>query len=189
MSRFSPSFLILSLIILAGCESITEIPVPIDTPFEAVTQPAVAEPIMIIPEAAPVVAGIGGDTFGDAPACSLLSGEQVAAAFGEPVYEIDYEAGIGCRYLNQYGLALLLVNYDSGAGIECGSPDGTYLGNPVEQVDGLGERAIWVDSLETLCVLQSDSRVQIYPVSSSAHFSDQRSLAIELAHAAVVRLP
>lgn len=176
-------------LLAAGCSQATD-GAPLIAPTETIVSPDSLTPAVEIPVLeAPDLGKIRGTTFGDSPECALLAGEEVAAAFDQEVSDIYYEAGLGCEYDDEYGFALLAVGFDTGAGLKCTNGDGTYLGSPVEEIVGLGERATWSETAGSLCVLQGEARFQISPASFSPFYADDKSLAIDLALVAIDRLP
>ena len=96
-----------------------------------------------------------------------------------------------CAYEDKSGLAILTVILasDSQSSPSCTSPDGTYLGKPVEKISGVGDNAVWSSDVQTVCFNKGNQRVQISLGAPVPQNVDPKTVAVGLARNAVTRLP
>jgi hypothetical protein len=136
---------------------------------------------------APAAAG-GKMTFGTKPCGKLVSMEEVEAVFKTKVPMIDIEEENTCVYKDGNGFPVYDVRLTFGSKLECTTQPGMYLGKPVEKAPGIGDQAVWIPSVGTLCFVRGKTRVQLSFDSTLPEGSDQKALAIGLARKAVERL-
>jgi hypothetical protein len=134
-------------------------------------------------------AAVGENTFGTKPCGKLVSIEEVEAVFRTKVPLIDLEEENTCVYKDGNGFPVYSVRLTFGSKLECTTQPGMYLGKPVEKVPGIGDQAVWIPSVGTLCLVKGKTRAQLSFDSTLPEGSDQKALAIGLARKAVGRLP
>jgi hypothetical protein len=133
----------------------------------------------------------GQQTFGKEDCAKLLSFEEIEAALGTAVDVVNVEEEGTCDYedKNGFGVLSVILASDSQSSPPCTASDGTYLGKPVEKIDGVGDNAVWSSDVQTVCFNKGNQRVQIslgVPVPQNA---DPKTVATDLARKAVARLP
>ncbi len=133
----------------------------------------------------------GQQTFGTVPCAQLLSLEEVQAVVGQSFTVIDIVEEGTCVYEDESGLALLTVilTTDAGGNLACTAPDGTYLGEKVDEVAGAGDMAVWSETAGAVCFVKGAARVQISFGSPLPGDADQKTTAVDLARKAAARLP
>jgi hypothetical protein len=137
---------------------------------------------------APATSG-GKNTFGTKPCGQLVSIEEVEAVFRTKVPLIDIEEQNTCVYKDENGFPVYSVRLTFGSKLECTTQPGMYLGKPVEKVAGIGDQAVWIPSVGTLCFVKGKTRAQLSFDSTLPEGSDLKALATGLGRKAAGRLP
>jgi hypothetical protein len=133
----------------------------------------------------------GQQTFGKEDCAKLISFEEIEAALGTAADVVDVVEEGTCDYEDKDGFGVLsvILASDSQSSPPCTASDGTYLGEPVEKIDGVGDNAVWSSDVQTLCFNKGNQRVQISLGVPVPQGGDAKAVATDLARKAVARLP
>ena len=130
-------------------------------------------------------------TFGTVACGRLIAVEEVEAALSRTVGLINIVEENVCDYEDDSGLVLLTVSLapEPAEIFACTTPDGTSLGQAVEQVAGVGDQAVWSEAVGTLCAVKGDTRVQVSLGAPVPEGAQAKAVMTDLARKAIGRLP
>jgi hypothetical protein len=177
----SSAFVVVAALVVAGCGGGSS-----KTQGQADATPTPSGAATPASSAGPTGTAAGA-TFGTQPCGKLVSFEEIAAATGTDAQNIDVVSDTECDYLDANNLAVIAIwlESDPSGKISCTSPDGTYLGKPVEKLSGIGDSAIWSETAGSLCFIKGTHRVKL---SLGTSVSDPKGVTSELATKAAGRV-
>ncbi len=127
----------------------------------------------------------------DAAACALLTSDEVSAAVSEDMTifsSADHAPTSDCEWDNASETTAVYVTVFNSGSSDGAEAEYSLLDENSEPVDGLGEKAHWVDGLDILEVLRGENNLEVQVVDFKSG-SDPLTEARGLAEIALGRLP